>query len=100
MAKTKIKPVGGNILVEPAKEEEKTASGLIVQTSGAGEKPQKGKIIALGTGAKDADGKDIEFNVKVGDVVLFKKYSPEDIEIDGESYLIMKEADILGIIEE
>ncbi len=98
MAKLAIKPVGGNILVKPLKEEEKTASGLIIQSTGKGERPQKGEIIALGTGTKDDSGKDIPFNVRVSDVVLFKKYSPEEVEIDGEEFLIMKESDILGII--
>jgi chaperonin GroES len=94
-----IKPVGGYILVKPQPEEEKTASGLIIQTSGKGERPQKGKIVALGTGKLDENGKIIPFNVKIGDVVMFKKYSPEEIEIDGEEYLIMQESDILAILE-
>lgn len=94
-----IKPIGGYILVKPHEEEEKTASGLIVQTSGQGEKPQKGEIVSLGTGKLDSNGKEIAWNVKKGDVVLFKKYSPEEFEIDGENYLIMQEADILAVIE-
>jgi len=99
MAKeSKIKPIGGNILVKPVKEEEKTASGLIIQSSGKGERPQRGEIVALGTGLIGDDGKVVPFNVKVGDVVLFKKYSPEEIELDGEEYLIMKESDILAIV--
>ncbi len=100
MAKSlKIKPIGAYILVKPLKEEEKTASGLIMQTSGKGERPQKGEIVALGTGGKDENGKAIVFNVKIGDSVLFKKYSPEEIELEGEDYLIMKESDILGVIQ-
>lgn len=96
--KLNIKPIGGNILVKPIEEEEKTASGLIVQTSGKGERPQKGDVVALGTGALDEGGKTIQFNVKVGDTVMFKKYSPEEVEIEGEQYLIMKESDILAVI--
>lgn len=95
----KITPVGANILVKPVKEEEKTASGLIVQSSSKGERPQKGEVVSLGTGGTDEHGNKITFNVKVKDVVLFKKYSPEEIEIDGEEYLIMKEADILAIVK-
>lgn len=95
----KIKPIGGYIMVEPIEEEEKTASGLIIQSAGKGERPQKGKIIELGTGARDDDGKLISFNVKVGQVVLFKKYAPEDIELDGKKYLLMKESDLLAVIE-
>lgn len=94
----KVRPIGANILVQPVKEEEKTASGLIIQSSGKGERPQKGTVIALGTGAKDDAGAILPFNVKIGDVVLFKKYSPEEIEIEGVEYLIMKEADVLAVL--
>ncbi len=98
MAKgTNVKPVGGYILVKPEAEEEKTASGLIIQTSGK-EKPQRGKIISLGTGKLDTAGKSIPWNVKVDDTILFKKYSPEEIEIDGVEYLIMQETDILAVV--
>ena len=62
------------------------------------EKPQKGEVIALGTGKVASDGKKIAFNVKVGDTVLFKKYSPDEIELDGDDYLIMDEEAILGVI--
>ncbi len=96
---SKLQPVGGYILVEPHKEEEKTASGLILQSSGKGEKPQKGKIVALGTGLLNESGKVVPFNVKVGDTVIFKKYSPEEVELDGEEYLLMKESDILAIVK-
>ena len=95
---SKLQPIGGNILVRPTKEEEKTASGLIIQSSGKGEKPQKGEIVALGTGLLDDKGNTVPFNVKVGQVVMFKKYSPEEVEIDGEEFLIMKENDILAVV--
>jgi chaperonin GroES len=94
----KIRPVGEFILVKPAKEEEKTASGLIVQTSGKGERPQKGEVAALGTGRINEKGEKIAFSVLVGDVIYFKKYSPEEVEIEGEEYLIMKESDILAVL--
>lgn len=101
MAKSlKIRPVGEFILVKPAKEEAKTASGLIVQSTGKGERPQKGEIVALGTGKLNEKGEKVPFNVKEKDSVYFKKYSPEEIELDGEEYLIMKETDILAIINE
>ena len=93
-----IRPVGEYILVEPIEEESTTASGLIIQTSGKGERPQRGKIVALGTGKRNEEGKLVEFNVEVGQEVLFKKYSPEDIELKGKKYLLMKEGDILAII--
>lgn len=94
-----IKPIGGFILVKPEEESDTTASGLIIQSTSKGERPQKGKIIALGTGQLDEKSNKIPFNVKVGDLIMFKKYSPEEVEMDGEDYLIMKESDILGIIE-
>jgi chaperonin GroES len=94
----KLKPIGEYILVEPVEEEEKTASGLILQTSGKGERPQKGKIVALGTGRKDDNGKVIQFSVEAGQTVIFKRYSPEDIELEGNKYLLMKESDILAVI--
>ena len=100
MSKINVKPVGEYIMVEPLEEEEKTASGLLIQSSQKGERPQRGKITALGNGKRDESGKLIEFNVEVGQEVLFKKYSPEDIEIDGKSYLLMKESDILAVIAE
>ncbi len=100
MSKITVKPIGEYILVEPLAEEEKTASGLLIQSSSKGERPQRGKVSALGTGKRDENGKLVEFNVEVGQEVLFKKYSPEDIEIEGKSYLLMKESDILAVIAE
>lgn len=97
MAKPNINPIGGNILVEPLEEETKTVGGIVLPDTVNKEKPQKGKVIALGTG-KILDGKKIDFNVKVGDKVLFKKYSPDEIEIDDKEYLIMDEDAILAVI--
>lgn len=96
----KIRPVGEYILVQAFEEESKTASGLILQTSTKGERPQKGKIVALGSGSRDENGKSIPFNVEVGQTVLFKKYSPEEVELDKETYLLMKEADILAVLND
>lgn len=98
MAKA-ITPVGANILVKPVEEEEKTASGLIIQSTSKGERPQRGEVVALGTGGTDEHGNEIVFNVKKGDTVLFKKYAPEEIELDGVEYLIMKQSDILAVIK-
>lgn len=72
MSKTNITPIGGNILVQPLSEDRVTASGLVLPDTVSKEKPQKGKIIALGTGKLDTTGKKVAFNVKVGDIVLFK----------------------------
>jgi chaperonin GroES len=93
-----VQPIGGYILVKPEQEEEKTASGLIIQTE-KNEKPQRGEIITLGTGKLDDNGKQIPWNVKVGDTVIFKKYSPEEMEINGEEYLLMQESDILAVVK-
>lgn len=96
--KLNIKPIGGNVLVKPIEEVTKTMSGIVLPDTVEKEKKQKGIVMALGTGKLDKDGKKIEFNVKVGDNVLFKKYSPEEISINDEDYFIMQEEDILAVI--
>lgn len=95
----KVKPLGGNILIEPVSEESTTDSGIVLPDTVDKEKPQKGKIVALGTGKVTESGKKISFNVKVGDIVIFKKYSPDEIEIDNMEYLIMTEEDILAVVK-
>lgn len=92
MSKLNFKPLADRVLVEPAAAEEKTASGIIIPDT-AKEKPQRGEIVAIGTGKKDEP-----FNVKVGDNVLYSKYAGQEITIDGKEFLIMKESDILGIV--
>jgi chaperonin GroES len=96
MAKVNLKPLGGNILVKPVAE--KSVSGIVLPDTVDREKPQKGEVVALGTGKVTNDGKKLEFNVKAGDVILFKKYSPDEIEVDGEDYLIMDEEAVLAIL--
>lgn len=96
MAKVNLKPLGGNLLVKPVVE--KSVSGIVLPDTIDKEKPQKGEVIALGTGKLDKDGNKIAFNVKVGDIVLFKKYSPDEVEFDGNDYLIMDEDAILAIL--
>jgi chaperonin GroES len=98
-AKSKIKPLGGNILVEAMAEETKTAAGIVLPDTVDKEKPQWGKVVAIGTGKISDSGKKISFNVKVGDIVIFKKYSPDEIEIESKDYLIMSEEDILAIVK-
>jgi chaperonin GroES len=88
-----IKPLGDRVLVEPAQAEEVTAGGIIIPDS-AKEKPLKGNVIAVGNGTKDE-----EMIVKAGDTVLYGKYAGTEIELDGAKYLIMRQSDILGIIE-
>ncbi|MEI7578965.1 MAG: co-chaperone GroES [bacterium] len=99
MAKQKMTPIGGNILVQPVSDDKTTVSGIVLPDTMNKEKPQKGKVVALGSGKLTTEGKKIVFNVKVGDIVLFKKYSPDEIEVDGEDYLIMDEDAILAILD-
>jgi len=93
-----IRPLHDRIIVERVEEETTTAGGIIIPDT-AKEKPQKGKIIAVGKGKATEDGKVLALDVKVGDVVLFGKYAGTDIKIDGKEYLMMREDDILGVIE-
>ena len=92
MAKINFKPLADRVLVEPASAEEKTASGIIIPDT-AKEKPQKGKIIAIGNGTEEN-----KITVKVGDQVLYGKYSGTELNINGVDYLIMKESDIFGTV--
>ena len=92
-----VKPLGDRILVEAVEEKETKKGGIIIPDT-AKEKPQEGKVVALGTGKLDDNGKKVEFTVKSGDKVLISKYGGTEIKVDGESYLIMREDDILGII--
>jgi chaperonin GroES len=94
----KIRPLQDRVLVKRIEEEEKTKGGIIIPDT-AKEKPQEGKVIAVGKGKTNEDGKLIPLDVKVGDRILFSKYSGSDIKIDNEEHLIMREDDILGVIE-
>ena len=94
----KVKPIGDRVLVKPAKEEESKKGGIIIPDS-AKEKPQEGKVIAVGTGKTDENGKKIPFEVKVGDRVLISKYGGTEIKINGEEHQILREDDILGIVD-
>jgi chaperonin GroES len=92
-----VRPLGDRVLVQPIEEQETKKGGIIIPDT-AKEKPQEGKVIALCTGKLDDNGKKVEFTVKKGDKVLISKYGGTEIKVDGESYLIMREDDILGII--
>jgi chaperonin GroES len=94
----KIRPLGDRLLVEPIEAEETTASGLLLPET-AKEKPQQGSVLAAGEGRRDDNGKRIEMDVKVGDRVLFAKYAGTEIKLDGKKLLIMKESDVLGIVQ-
>jgi chaperonin GroES len=94
----KVKPLHDRLIVKGLEEEEKTKGGIIIPDT-AKEKPVEGKVIAVGTGKLKKDGTKIPLEMKKGDRVLFAKYAGTEIKIDGEEHLIMKEDDILGIIE-
>jgi chaperonin GroES len=93
-----IKPLGNRVVVEPAEQEETTASGLVLPDT-AKEKPQQGLVLAAGPGERDDDGDRIPLDVKVGDKVLFAKYAGTELKIDGKKLLILRETDLLGIVE-
>ena len=94
----KVKPLNDRVLVSRIGEEEKTSGGIIIPDT-AKEKPQEGKVIAVGPGKVNDEGKKIALDVKAGDKILFGKYSGTEIKLDGEEHLIMREEDILGVIE-
>jgi len=96
---TKIRPLSDRVLVEPLKEEEVKKGGIIIPDT-AKEKPTQGVVIAVGTGKLDENGKVIPFNVKKGDKVLMPKYGGTEVKLDDKEYLIIREEDILGVIEE
>ncbi len=93
-----VKPLGDRVLVQPVEQTEVKKGGIIIPDT-AKEKPQEGKVVALGTGKRDDDGKLVPFTVKKGDRVLISKYGGTEIKIDDKDYLIMREEDILGVIE-
>jgi chaperonin GroES len=94
----KLKPLHDRILVQRLEEATTTKGGIIIPDS-AKEKPAEGKVIAVGEGKKDDDGKRIALDVKTGDKILFGKYSGTEVKIEGEEYLIMREDEVLGVIE-
>ncbi len=94
----KLKPLNDRVLVKRLEMEEKTAGGIIIPDS-AKEKPMKGKVVAAGPGKLDESGKMVKMTVKKGDTVLFSKYAGTEIGIDGEEHLVMREDDILAIVE-
>lgn len=94
----KIRPLQDRVIVKRIEEEEKTKGGIIIPDT-AKEKPQEGRVVAVGKGKVNEDGKITPLDVKVNDRVLFGKYSGSEINIDGEEHLIMREEDILGVIE-
>lgn len=97
-SKTNIKPLSDNVLVKPIDAEIKTASGILLPDS-AKEKPQIGEIMAVGSGLVTPEGKQIPMNVKVGQKVMYKKWGGDEVKVRGEEWMIVKQADILAIVE-
>ena len=93
-----LKPLGSRLVVEPIEQEDVTASGIVLPET-AKENPQKGKVLSMGPGDRDEDGKRIPMDVKVGDTVLYAKYSGTEIKIEQQKLLIIKESDVLAIVE-
>jgi chaperonin GroES len=93
-----LKPLGSRVVVEPSEQEEITAGGIVLPET-AKEKPQRGTVLAVGPGDRDDNGKYIAMDVKVDDVVLFAKYSGTEIKVDGKKLLILRESDLLAIVE-
>jgi len=94
----KIRPLHDRIIVKRLEEERKTASGIVIPDTAA-EKPDQGEVKAVGKGKKTDDGKVVALDVKVGDRVLFGKYSGQTVKVDGDELLVMREEDIMGVIE-
>jgi len=93
----KIKPLGDRVVIQASESKDQSRGGIVLPDT-AKEKPQEGKVIAVGTGKKTDDGKIVPLSVKVGDIVLYGKYSGTEITVDGEEYLIVREEDILAIV--
>ena len=95
---TKLRPLSDRVIVKQSEAETKTASGIVLPDS-AKEKPTKGKVIAVGPGKFDDNGKRMEIGLRAGDTVYYGKYSGTDVEVDGEKFVILRESDVLGVLE-
>ena len=94
----KIRPLHDRVIVKRLEEERKTASGIVIPDNAA-EKPDQGEIIAVGPGKRDDNGKHVKLDVKAGDKVLFGKYAGQTVKVEGEELLVMREEDIMGVVE-
>lgn len=94
-----LKPLHDHVIIKPITEDEVTKSGIVLPDTVDKERPEKGEVVAVGDGKTLENGQKSPINVKVGDKVMFKKYSPDEIKVDGEEYLVIKEEDIMAIIE-
>lgn len=95
----KIQPLHDRVLIKPVSKKEKTKSGILLPQTADKKKPEQGKVIAVGSGKKTASGKTIKLEVNPGDKVLFNKYGPNEVKVQGKKFLIAKEDDILAIIK-
>ena len=93
-----LKPLGDRLIIEPTEQEDTTASGIILPET-AKEKPQRGTVLAAGPGRRDDEGKRVKMDVKEGDTVLYAKYAGTEIKLEDKKYLILKETDVLAIVE-
>jgi chaperonin GroES len=93
-----LRPLGDRLIVEPIESEEVTPSGIILPET-AKEKPQRGKVLAVGAGRRDEEGRRVEMDVKEGDTILYAKYAGTEVKIDNKKYLIFRETDVLAIVE-
>jgi len=94
-----IRPLHDRVIVKRQEAERKTASGIVIPDSASTEKPDQGQVVAVGPGKRDDAGKLIAMDVKVGDRILFGKYAGQAVKVDGEEYLVMREEDIMGVVE-
>lgn len=94
-----IKPLSDHVFIEPIADEKVTKTGIVLPDTAEKERPMKGRVVAVGVGKKNDRGELMPMSVKVGDAILFKKYGPDEIQIDGKKYLVGSEEDILAIIE-
>ncbi len=95
----KLRPLGDRLVVRPVSKEEKTASGIILPDTAGKERPEQGEVTAIGPGSLDDKGNRIAMSVKVGDKIVFKKYSPDEVKIESEEYLVISESDVLAVVE-
>ena len=93
-----LKPLSNHLFLEPLEEEKTTKSGIVIPDSAEKERPTRGKVVAVGEGKLNEKGEVLPMSVKVGDIVLFKKYGPDEVELEGKKYLVAEEGDILAVI--
>lgn len=95
----KLRPLEDRLVVEAMEENEKTISGIIIPDTVSKEKPQKGKVLAVGLGKFDNNGKRVPMEIKVGDIVLFTKYGPTEVKVEGKELLVLNQSDVLAVLE-